>query len=114
MTNVKSEGRKEVSYTFTDPDPDEAVKGTSSIKVEYEVNETIVKAERDRTPLVEIEGIKPEPESPTTRLSTNDRRAIDGDDSIEMDVKEGLETRIGEEGVLDILDQVDGTMEIGT
>jgi hypothetical protein len=117
VNNVKSEGRKEVVYTFTDPDldtPDGALKleergiGPSMIKLEYETSsrgpEADVKGERSGTPLAEI---KPEPESPIIRRIPR----INGDQgSTKLEIEE---PGIGEAGVLDILDQVDGSKDVG-
>ena len=101
-------------YTFTDPSPDsnhgdEKVVG-STIKVEYEVKE-----EKEGTPLAEFVGSKLEPDSPTTDGPLAD--GLVGDTLVELDSGDGVKEEIpeiGEEGVLDILDQVDGTKEIGS
>ena len=139
--NVKSEGRKEVVFTFTDPEDeskngiDGESSGRSTIKVEYETlpetstSSVGVKIETDGSatpsPIAEI---KPEPESPTTTRirvvqtpSTSQNTAsAGGDDKTGLPSGHGVyaaetedEPVINEEGVLDILDQVDGTKEIG-
>jgi len=77
VANIKSEGRKEVIYTFTHDD--EEVQSGAKLEVKYE----------EGTPLREVKD--------------------------ELDVKGEVleEPGLGEEAVLDVLDQVDGVKEIG-
>jgi endonuclease-3 len=77
VANIKSEGRKEVVYTFTHDD--EEARNGAKLEVKYE----------EGTPLREVKE--------------------------EEEVKEEMleEPGLGEEAVLEVLDQVDGVKEIG-
>jgi hypothetical protein len=86
VTNIKSEGRKEVIYTFTHDDEDAKVEvkeeGGAKLEVKYE----------EGTPLREVKN-----------------------EGVDSEVKEEVleQPGLGEEGVLDVLDQVDGVKDIG-
>lgn len=89
ITNIKAEGRKEVVYTFTDGDEEDVkVEGPRGAKLEvgYE----------------DLQG--QESESPLREIKAGE----------EMGVKQELDAPgLTEEAVLEILDQVDGSKEIG-
>lgn len=88
VANVKAEGRKEVIYTFTD-DLETKPGSSEGVKVEYE---QLVKAEPVGSPI----------------RSLDDSTVPSGGVKTEL-----LEPGLDEDGVLDILDQVDGSKEIG-
>ena len=84
VTNIKSEGRKEVIYTFTHEDEEVKLEngGGAKLEVKYE----------EGTPLREV-------------------MREDADTHVKEEVLE--EPGLGEEGVLEVLDQVDGVKDIG-
>jgi endonuclease-3 len=82
VSNIKSEGRKEVIYTFTDEDEGE-VKREGLVRAKVEIG-----YEND-TPMREV-------------------KSEDAGLEVKLEVP-----GIGEEAVLEILDQVDGSKEIG-
>lgn len=92
VTNVKAEGRKEVVYTFTDSD-DES--GKPKVEVGYE-QDTAVKMEIPDSPLRPLKGEEVD-------------RVVSGTPAVKREVEE---PGLGQEGVLDLLDQVDGSKEI--